>query len=92
MDDLGEDGKPVSPSTLMPLISNNFNYFDKDEFGNFTGKDGQEWTQQAIDEHQLNNRIWGPLTEANVDFINTDQLQNLNKWLLENGTHPATPG
>ncbi|MGF1700918.1 phosphatidylinositol-specific phospholipase C/glycerophosphodiester phosphodiesterase family protein [Photobacterium makurazakiensis] len=35
-------------ATLMPLISNNFNYFNNDKFGNFFGKG--EWPQEALDE------------------------------------------
>ncbi|WP_295890789.1 hypothetical protein [uncultured Vibrio sp.] len=45
MNHLGEEIE----STLMPMISSNFNYFDRDEYGNFYG--AGDWPQEAL--HRL---------------------------------------
>ncbi|WP_257001172.1 phosphatidylinositol-specific phospholipase C/glycerophosphodiester phosphodiesterase family protein [Vibrio coralliilyticus] len=101
-------------ATLMPLISNNFDHFNQEQFGNFDGTG--DWPEEALAElerivttaHKNNqkirfwatpegdpethNKIWGELTKANVDYINTDLPQTLHDWLLINDPHPDMPG
>ncbi|MCG9680101.1 phosphatidylinositol-specific phospholipase C/glycerophosphodiester phosphodiesterase family protein [Vibrio sp. Isolate24] len=110
---LSDLDKGYSP-TLMPLISNNFDHFDQEQFGNFDGTG--EWPEEALaeleriittahankqkirfwatpeDDAETRDTIWGELTKANVDYINTDLLQTLHDWLLVNDPHPDMPG
>ncbi|WP_253809269.1 phosphatidylinositol-specific phospholipase C/glycerophosphodiester phosphodiesterase family protein [Vibrio sp. RE88] len=110
---LSDLDKGYSP-TLMPLISNNFDYFDQEQFGDFNGKG--EWPDAALVElerivttahsnmqkirfwatpegdPETHNKIWGELTKANVDYINTDLQQTLHDWLLRHDPHPDMPG
>ncbi|WP_295890783.1 hypothetical protein [uncultured Vibrio sp.] len=63
-------------ATLMPLISNNFSYFNQEEFGYFFGKG--EWPDSAKDElkrvtdiaheHHQKIRFWA--TPEGVDHMN----------------------
>ncbi|MGV2988894.1 phosphatidylinositol-specific phospholipase C/glycerophosphodiester phosphodiesterase family protein [Vibrio sp. E150_011] len=63
------------PSTLMPLISNNFNYFDKPEFDNYKGEG--PWPQSALDEliritdvaHANNQKIRFWATPEKIDDV-----------------------
>lgn len=73
MNDLGVE----TDATLMPLISDNFSYFNRPEFGNFFGKG--EWPQETLDEleriiteaHANNQKVRFWSTPEGNDSINS---------------------
>ncbi len=81
------------PSHLMPLISDNWSlHFKWRGVGKLPDEDQRKLVSIVEQAHKKNRRVrfwatsdnatvWAALNEANVDLINTDDLQGLSQYL-----------
>lgn len=102
---LGDLG--TSSQTFMPLISDNWpqNFTwqgigpmppaEREKLRGIVATahaDGQRVRFYATPElPEAREAVWGELLAARVDYINTDHLEALEAFLLQNDAHPNTP-
>ena len=89
-----EDLDSNAPSSLIPLVSDNWSKVFKWHWNGAMPDDVRQTLQQTVDKAHAQGRrlrfwntpdnpeVWKVLFDAGVDLINTDNLSGLQKFLL----------